>query len=240
MQHYLRGRGLLKFVDGSYPCPQFQIADDGTLSHDNTEAYEKWLEQDSFVISLITTTLSADALTLVVGCGTSMEVWLTLKQRYATVSDFHIMQLKSSLQSIQKGSDSIEKHLLIFKSVRDQLAVLGVRISDQDVKALILVGLPNVYGHTRQIIRSKNNIDLEDVSYFSSPTPSSEFAPQTGGFLNQNGGLKVQNVDYTSASQFNCSQQGFSPNNGVYSNMPQQQGSLSQTTSNSCFNGGYT
>ncbi|KAM5582564.1 hypothetical protein ABKV19_002803 [Rosa sericea] len=63
MQHYLRGHGLLKFVDGSYPCPpQFQSAD-------NTGADEKWLEQDSSVISLITTTLSADALTLVITMG---------------------------------------------------------------------------------------------------------------------------------------------------------------------------
>ncbi|PRQ21009.1 putative RNA-directed DNA polymerase [Rosa chinensis] len=163
MEHHLRGHGLLKLVDGSLPCPPpFLVAEDGTRTV-NTCAREKWLEQDSLLISLITNTLSPEALTLVIGCCSSMEVWLTLKQRYATVSEAHVMQLKSTLQNIQKGSDSIEKYLLRFKSVRNQLAVLGVRMSDQDVKVLILAGLPSEYGHTRQIIRGKAHVDLEEV-----------------------------------------------------------------------------
>ncbi|XP_040374246.1 uncharacterized protein LOC112197330 isoform X1 [Rosa chinensis] len=163
MQHHLRGHGLLKFVDGSHPCPpQFLVADDGSLKN-NSVAREKWMEEDSFVISVIIITLSPDALTLVVGCLTSMEVWLTLKQRYASTSELHIMKLKSTLQSIQKGSDCIEKYLLKFKSARDQLASVGVTISDHDVKGLILAGLPIEYGPTRQIIRGKNDIGMEEV-----------------------------------------------------------------------------
>ncbi|XP_062009327.1 uncharacterized protein LOC133725928 [Rosa rugosa] len=164
MRHYLRGHGLLKFVDGSYHCPsQFQRADYDSLSIDNTGAFEKWLQQDSCVISLITASLSADALTLVIGCETSMEVWTTLKQHYAPKSEFHIMRLKSTLQNIRKGSDSIHKYLLRFKDVQNQLAVAGVRMSDEDMKTLILAGLPSEYAHTRQIIRGKNSITMEEV-----------------------------------------------------------------------------
>ncbi|KAM5557180.1 hypothetical protein ABKV19_024524 [Rosa sericea] len=164
MQHHLRGHGLLKFVDGSHPCPpQFLIGNDGSLTTDNTRAYEKWLEQDSFVISMIITTLCVDALTLVIGCQTSMEVWLTLEERYAIVSESHIMQLKDALHDIQKGSDSIDKYLLRFKYMRDRLAVAGVEMSDQDVKFLILAGLPSEYCHTRQIIRGKRDITMNEV-----------------------------------------------------------------------------
>ncbi|XP_040375361.1 uncharacterized protein LOC112202138 [Rosa chinensis] len=164
MQHYLRGHGLLKFVDGSYPCPpQCQKADYDSPSVNNTGACEKWLQQDSFVISMITNTLSAEALTLVIGCETSMEVWITLKRHYAANSEFHIMRLKSALQNIRKGADSIDKYLLRFKTVRDHLAVVGIRISDQEVKSLILAGLPCEYGHTRQIIREKNPISMEEL-----------------------------------------------------------------------------
>lgn len=67
------------------------------------------------------------------------------------------MQLKYTLQNIPKGSDSIEKYYLRFKIVRDQLAVVGVRMSDQDIKILIL-GIGSEYGHTRQIIRGKKTI----------------------------------------------------------------------------------
>ncbi|XP_024177723.1 glucan endo-1,3-beta-glucosidase 6 [Rosa chinensis] len=122
------------------------------LSSDNSGPYEHWLEQDSSVICMITNTLYADALTLVIGCQTSKEVWATLKQRYGSISEYHIMQLKSNLHNIHKGSDSIEKYLLRFKSVRDQLTTVGVRMSDQDMKILFLAGLPSEYGHTRQVI----------------------------------------------------------------------------------------
>ena len=54
MRHCLRGHGLLKFVDGSYPCPsQFQEID----NHD-TDPYEFWLQQDSFAVSMIIDSLS--------------------------------------------------------------------------------------------------------------------------------------------------------------------------------------
>nr|XP_011468453.1 PREDICTED: uncharacterized protein LOC105352625 [Fragaria vesca subsp. vesca] len=163
MHRYLRGHGLLKFVDGSHACPsQVQMADHDSLSV-NTGAYEKWTQQDSFVICIITTTLSADALTLVIGCQTSREVWLTLKQRYAFVSEFHIIQLKSTLRTIQKGSDSVKKYFLRFKSVSDRLATAEVTINDQDAKILILAGLPIEYSHTRQIIRAKIDIGMEEV-----------------------------------------------------------------------------
>lgn len=112
---------------------------------------------------MITASLSSEALASVIGCQTSMEVWITLKQRYAPVSEFHIMQLKCTLQNIQKGSDSIEKYLLRFKTVRDHLAVVGVRIADQDVIGLILAGLPCKYGHTRQIIRGKYPTSMEEL-----------------------------------------------------------------------------
>ncbi|PRQ59150.1 putative transcription factor interactor and regulator CCHC(Zn) family [Rosa chinensis] len=115
------------------------------------------------LLSKITNTLSAEALKLVIGCETSMEVWTTLKQQFAPNSEFHIMRLKSILQNIRKGSDSIDKYLLRFINVRNNLAVVGVSMSDQDIKMLILAGLPNEYAHTRQIIRGKDHITMEEV-----------------------------------------------------------------------------
>lgn len=44
MHHHLRSHGLLKFVDGSYPCSsQFVIDDDGSFSASSSSAYERWL-----------------------------------------------------------------------------------------------------------------------------------------------------------------------------------------------------
>lgn len=164
MQHHLRGHGLLKFVDGSYPCPsQLNFKDDGIVCSDDPRLYERWLKQDSSAICMIINTLSVDALTLVIGCETSLKVWSTLKQHYAPESDFHIMRLKSTLHNIRKGSDSIDKYLLRFKDVQNQLVVVGNKMSDDDMKTLILAGLPIEYGPTRQIIRGEKDIGMEEM-----------------------------------------------------------------------------
>ncbi|PRQ18256.1 putative gag-polypeptide of LTR copia-type [Rosa chinensis] len=94
----LRGHGLLKFVDGTVSCPsQYTISDDGSLTSTPSEDYEDWLEQDWNLASLITATLSPEALSHVVGCNSALEVWTTLKDRYATVSRANVVQLKSNL-----------------------------------------------------------------------------------------------------------------------------------------------
>lgn len=67
-----------------------------------------------------------------------MEVWTTLKEKYATISCSNVVQLKSNLQSIEKWSDSIEKYLLRVKTARDQLVAIGVQIADEDIMILIL------------------------------------------------------------------------------------------------------
>lgn len=111
MHSLLKGHGLLRYVDGTLPCPsQYVISEDGCLSP--SDEYDAWLEQDSNLISLITATISSEALAQVVGCTTALEVWNTLNDRYATISRSNVVQLKSNLQSIEKGSDSIEKYLL--------------------------------------------------------------------------------------------------------------------------------
>ncbi|PRQ50702.1 putative RNA-directed DNA polymerase [Rosa chinensis] len=157
MYSLLRGHGLLKFVDGTHPCPsQYSMSDDGHLSQNSPKEYEDWVAQDCNLISLITATLSSEALSHVVGCSTAFEVWFTLKDRYATVSRSNVVQLKSNLQSIEKDSDSIDKYLLRVKNARDQLSAIGVKIADEDVMILILKGLPSEFSIVRMMIKAKH------------------------------------------------------------------------------------
>ncbi|KAM5588569.1 hypothetical protein ABKV19_006834 [Rosa sericea] len=157
MYSLLRGHGLLKFVDGSHSCPsQFSISDDGHLTPNPSEDLDEWLEKDCNLISLITATLSPEALSHVVGCNSALEVWTTLKDRYATVSRSNVLQLKSNLQSIEKGSDRIDKYLLRFKNARDQLSAIGVKIADEDIMILILKGLPYEFSTVRMMIKAKH------------------------------------------------------------------------------------
>lgn len=210
MNSLLRGHGLLRFVDGTLPCPsQYTISEDGSLSP--SEDYEAWLEQDSNLISLITATISSEALAQVVGCITAQEVWTALKDRYATISRSNVVQLKSNLQSIEKGSDNIEKYLLRVKSARDQLAAIGVKIADEDIMILILKGLPVEFSTVRFMIKAKSTpITMQELrslllaaeSELEFESKSLSFAPLTALVAkNHASGSSGANLTQNSVSQ---------------------------------------
>lgn len=142
LQSVLEGEDLFCYLDGTYPCPpRFVITEDGRVTTEVTTASKQWNKTDKALIGLITATLSDEAVEYVVGSRTSREVWLSLQRRYSTISRASIMQLKTDLQTMKKGGDSIEKYLLRIKHARDQLTAVGVKISDEDIIVVTLSGL---------------------------------------------------------------------------------------------------
>ncbi|XP_070667915.1 uncharacterized protein [Malus domestica] len=68
-----------------------------------------------------------------VRCLSSHDMWINLKDRFSTVTKFSIFQLKTELQNIKKGSDSVSTYLQRIKDVRDHLSVAGVTFEDDDI-----------------------------------------------------------------------------------------------------------
>lgn len=120
-----------------------------------TQAYKDWKKTDRGLISLIIATLSPEAMDYVVGCKSSMQAWSKLKQRYASVSRSNVMQLKTDFQTIQKGSDSIEKFLLRISKASDQLKSLGVCIPDEYIVVVALNDLPAEFSMIRTVIKTR-------------------------------------------------------------------------------------
>lgn len=70
---------LLKYVKGSYPCPEQYLRDkDDNITLTINPNYETWMEQDSLVSQWINVTLTPQVLQRVVGLQTSHDVWLDL------------------------------------------------------------------------------------------------------------------------------------------------------------------
>lgn len=155
LESLLEGNDLFGFLDGSHPCPaQFVFTEDHGITTTLTQAYKDWKKTDRALISLIIATLSPEAMDYVVGCNSLMQAWSKLQQRYASVSRSTVMQLKTDFQTIQKGSDSIEKFLLRISKASDQLKSLGVRIPDEDV-VVGLNGLPAEFDMIRTVIKAR-------------------------------------------------------------------------------------
>ncbi|CAL2247917.1 unnamed protein product [Prunus armeniaca] len=83
MNLLLKCHGTLGFVTGSHPCPpQFVVGSNSEV----IEAYKVWQLHDKALMLLISTTLSASAISCVIGSTNAKEMWLTLKERMQEIS----------------------------------------------------------------------------------------------------------------------------------------------------------
>ncbi|KAM2325120.1 hypothetical protein ACFX1X_024529 [Malus domestica] len=109
-------------------------------------------------MTLITATLSTAALSCVISCQSSQEMWNNLRERFSNMTRTSIVQMKIDMQNIKKGSESIDLYLQQIKNCRDQLAVVGVFISDEDIVIVALKGLPNEFNTIKAVIRGRENL----------------------------------------------------------------------------------
>lgn len=84
---------------------------EGVVLHEETAAYRAWKQTDMALLSLLMATLEEDIVDVIIGCKMSQQAWLALQERFSAISRVSIMQLKTELQTIRKGGESIEKYL---------------------------------------------------------------------------------------------------------------------------------
>ncbi|KAB2605723.1 hypothetical protein D8674_005440 [Pyrus ussuriensis x Pyrus communis] len=73
------------------------------------------------------------------------EAWSIFQDIFTAVSKSIINMLKIEFQTLQKGTDSIDKFLSRLKFIRDQLIAAGEVVSDNDMIIAALAGLPREY-----------------------------------------------------------------------------------------------
>lgn len=116
MQLILEGNGIVGFVNGYIPYPaQFDDSDsdDETVenNHHVSDAYQVWKIHDKALMTLISATMSSSALSCIIGCQSSKDMWDNLRERFASVTRTSIVQMKIDLQNIKKGPESIDQYL---------------------------------------------------------------------------------------------------------------------------------
>ncbi|CAN6715701.1 unnamed protein product [Malus baccata var. baccata] len=128
----LQGYKLFDHFDGSSVClPKFVINIESGVTREISYDIQEWEIVDLALLSLLIATLSDDAIEHVLGCKTA------------------------KFQTLQKGSDSIDKFLSRLKSISDQLLVAGEHISENDFIIVALVGLPKEYAIIQTVILAR-------------------------------------------------------------------------------------
>jgi len=157
MQILLESHGILGFVDGSRKCPN-RFDADSDIEGVETDDHQIWKMHDRALMQLIIATLSSTAISYVIGCVSSHDMWIQLEGRFSTVTKARIFQMKSKLQTIKKGSDTVSQYLQKIKDARDHLSAAGVHFEDDDIVILALNGLPSDYNTFRCVVRGRDNV----------------------------------------------------------------------------------
>jgi hypothetical protein len=155
---------MIEHLDGTIAQPrQFLISEAGVQSV-NSE-FLAWKKRDKALLTLIYSTLSPPVLAMVVGKGTSQEVWEALEERFTCTARANVLNLKLELQAIRKGNESLSSYLQRIKTTRDMLYAVGVQIDNEELLHIILKGLPKEYAPFASAIRTRDGIlSLEKLS----------------------------------------------------------------------------
>ena len=130
---------FIEHIDGSTSQPiQYLLDAQGNLTSNVNLEFLTLRIKDKALLSLINSTLTPQVFTLVVGTTTSREVWNTLEQRFTSTLRANILNLKLELQSLKKGSDSVNTFLQKIKIARDKLLAVVVIVDNEELICIVL------------------------------------------------------------------------------------------------------
>ena len=162
----LKAYSLIDHIDGSVQKPSQYLADSaGNLTIRVNPSFLSWKKRDKTLLTLIYSTLSPPVLSMVVGLHSTQEVWSTLETRFTSTARANVLNLKLELQSVKKGSDSINAYMQWVKTTRDKLSAVGVQIDDEEMLHMVLKGLPKEYSSFNSAIRTReDSLTFEKLS----------------------------------------------------------------------------
>uniref|UniRef100_A0A2N9GMN9 Jacalin-type lectin domain-containing protein n=1 Tax=Fagus sylvatica TaxID=28930 RepID=A0A2N9GMN9_FAGSY len=195
---------------------QYLVDVEGNLTTRANPSFLSWKKRDKALFTLIYSTLSPPDLSMVVGLNFAQEVWSTLETRFTSIARANVLNLKLELQSVKKGTDSINVYMQQVKTTRDKLSAVGVQIDDEEMLHMVLKGLPKEYSSFNSAIRTRDDsltfeklfilLQTEEISINESSEINSALAMFVSNTNRQNNGN----------SNFNRGSQG-SPSQGAQS-----------------------
>jgi hypothetical protein len=148
---------LLDHLEDPTSCPSQFVLDHHDLeTQEVNPLHLLWKTRDKTLFSLISSTLSPSAISLVMGQTTAFGIWKVILNRYTSISRSSIVNLKRELHSIKKNSDSVTQYLQKIKEARDKLVSVGVFIDDEEILHIVLQGLPSDFHSFTSAMLTKN------------------------------------------------------------------------------------
>ncbi|XP_019161865.1 PREDICTED: uncharacterized protein LOC109158410 [Ipomoea nil] len=171
---FLRGQGLLGYIDGRIPCPPATVVvsstgDSSTTTSTTTAnpAYEAWIQQDQAILSTIVSSLSDKVMHLAVGKETSREVWEAIAATYASSTPARCLSLLGLFQTLRQGPGSPAEYLGKCQMIAEALFLADRPLSPDEQILYVLRGLrPEFRTMANSLTASGVTVSLSQLSDF--------------------------------------------------------------------------
>ncbi|KAB2612930.1 hypothetical protein D8674_035246 [Pyrus ussuriensis x Pyrus communis] len=152
MELMLEGYGIIRFVDGSSPCPPRFVSSSSVASEVSSGDSSANVESDEY--KLITATLSPVAVSCAIGSTSSQDIWTRLKDNFSTVSRTNIVILAlnglpseyNTFRCVIRGREKV----ISLKEFRSQL-LAEEGIVDARVLGIILLVILLILGNQTMV-----------------------------------------------------------------------------------------
>lgn len=152
IESVMEANGFYGYLDGSIEPPPTQICDtQGDLVLN--PAYSLWRLIDSQLKSCLTASLSQITLPYVLGLRSAHQIWISLSNRYNSLSETHVQELKDQLYNLSKTA-SIDSYIDKIKELAQKLAAAGSPIQDDELVFRTLHGLPKAFNGLKTVVRA--------------------------------------------------------------------------------------
>ncbi|KAK1647074.1 hypothetical protein QYE76_064879 [Lolium multiflorum] len=162
----LRGAQVMGLLDGSDPAPPQTIEaedkDNKPITIPNP-LYGAWLARDQTVLSFLMKSLNPDILAQVLGLEHAHEVWKTIEDLFQSQSRYRVNMLRSSLANTKKLDKTASQFITLMKGFASELAAIGKKVDDDELKGYILAGLDGDYTSLVSSINAVPTTTLNDM-----------------------------------------------------------------------------
>ncbi|XP_019156025.1 PREDICTED: uncharacterized protein LOC109152820 [Ipomoea nil] len=140
---FLNDHDLLRFVDGTNPCPPATLSvngDDTAVVQPNL-THHAWIRQDQALLSILMASFSDEVMPLAIGHRTSRAVWTAVVGALASSSRSRGLNLLDQLQTLNQGNMSVTDYIGKARLFIEELTLVGRPMTLEEQNLYVLRGL---------------------------------------------------------------------------------------------------
>ncbi|XP_022156747.1 uncharacterized protein LOC111023586 [Momordica charantia] len=176
----IQGHGLEQYIDSDIEPPSRFIQNGDGVTSSTTQQpnpeYFHWIKQDKLISLWLLGSMSEEILSQMLDCRMVKEIWTLLECTFASRNLARVMQLKSKLENMKKGSMNLKNYFLKIKNLVDSLATAGKRLPTDDHIMHILARLGPEFDSIVSVISTRKS--PQSIQEPSSNGFSHGFPPQ--------------------------------------------------------------